>query len=283
MRRAKAGREPPPWRVNRRWRGWVTRQAIVYGLGISFGLSAQDANANAWPPAPGADMTQPANWPNDPGYPTQWNLWSWLPAQTSGTPAYLDADRALGASGIHVDVGWTHTIGRPDVIIAVVDSGIEWEEPDLANKAYLNAGELTGALKPKGPGGVACGGTGNLAGYDCNGDGVFSVADYLDDPRISPAVMAPSCPGGMTIQGDVNGNCILDPEDFIQSPVFSDGIDDDANGYIDDIAGWDFFRNDNDPYDDTRSGHGTTGLGTRARKRTTAIGTAGACPALPAS
>ena len=37
---------------------------------------------------------------------------------------------------------WTHTTGRPDVKIAVIDCGIQWDDTDLANKAYLNAAEL---------------------------------------------------------------------------------------------------------------------------------------------
>ncbi len=38
----------------------------------------------------------------------------------------------------------------------------------------------------------------------------------------------------------------------------ANGIDDDKNGYIDDVMGWDFANNDNDPMaDDTRGYHGT--------------------------
>src|SRR2546429_874262 len=48
---------------------------------------------------------------------------------------------------------------------------------------------------------------------------------------------------------------MLDPEDLIIA--FSDGTDGDNNGYVDDIAGWDFVDNDNDPYDDVHYGHGT--------------------------
>jgi hypothetical protein len=182
----------------------------------------------------------------------------------------------LGASGIHADAAWTHTIGRPDVIIAVVDSGIDWSEPDLANQAYLNPGELAGAHMPLGKNGVACGGMGPLAGYDCNGDGVFSVADYVDDPRIAPAASFAECPGGVTIAGDVNRNCILDAGDLIE--LFSDGIDDDTNGYADDISGWDFYKNDNDPYDDTHSGHGTSQAEDSSAQADNALGTAGVCP-----
>ena len=42
--------------------------------------------------------------------------------------------------------------------------------------------------------------------------------------------------------------------------IAGNGIDDDSNGYIDDIRGWDFVSNDNDPADD--HGHGTHCSGT---------------------
>src|SRR5690606_14977192 len=48
---------------------------------------------------------------------------------------------------------------------------------------------------------------------------------------------------------------VLDPGDL-------NGIDDDNNGYIDDLVGWDFAENDNDPMDD--NGHGTHVAGTVA-------------------
>ena len=50
---------------------------------------------------------------------------------------------------------------------------------------------------------------------------------------------------------------MIDPEDLILSPDLSDGVDDDGNGYVDDISGWDFLNDDNDPLDDVDYGHGT--------------------------
>jgi subtilisin family serine protease len=54
---------------------------------------------------------------------------------------------------------------------------------------------------------------------------------------------------------DQNGNRIIDGGDVLLA--WSDGRDGDANGYVDDLIGWDFVNNDNDPMDD--SGHGTHG------------------------
>lgn len=251
------------------------------------GLLFQSHRARAsWPPQPSADFTDPSNWPNDPDYKSRWNYWSFLPKQQDGTAAYLSADQALGASGMSVDKAWAMTIGRPDVRIAILDSGIEWESSDTANKAWLNPGELTGAHKPQDKMGNACGGQGALAGYDCNGDGVFNVADYRDDPRISPPdpkgqvcypEMDPTKPAGpVRITGDKNDNCILDPGDIIE--LFSDGVDDDNNGFKDDISGWDFYRNDNNPYDDTRYGHGTGEAHDSSAEGNNMMDTIGTCP-----
>ena len=95
----------------------------------------------------------------------------------------------------------------------------------LANQIYLNADELP---FPEGS-----------ATHDANDDGRFDVSDYAGDSRVT----------------DRNNSEMLDPEDLILT--FSDGIDDDSNGYLDDISGWDFFDHDNNALDDVDFGHGT--------------------------
>ncbi|QDV84799.1 S8 family serine peptidase [Stieleria magnilauensis] len=62
------------------------------------------------------------------------------------------------------------------------------------------------------------------------------------------------CPAG-------NGTCV------------EDGIDNDNNGYIDDIYGWDFYNDDNDPFDD--HSHGTHVAGTIAAVGNNAEGVVG--------
>jgi len=242
----------------------------------------RDAGAS-WPPAPGADLTNPANWPSDPDYASRWDYFSFLPKQAAGAPAYLSADQKLGASGMSIDRAWESSVGSAAVRIAIADSGILWETPDLIHQAWLNPAELSGAHLPQTKRGLPCGGAGPLAGYDCDGDGVFSVADYADDPRLSVVLPDDSCTDPATgvpthgrLSGDVNHNCVLDAGDLIE--LFSDGVDDDANGYTDDIAGWDFFKNDNNPYDDARSGHGTLEALAANAEGDNGIAAIGACP-----
>jgi len=140
------------------------------------------------------------------------------------------------AAGVRVghDIvgGWSVTTGRPDVVVAILDSGINWDARDLALKVALNTGEL-----PL-PGGCA-------ASRDCDSNGVVNVADFAGI----------SCQKGIVDDANGNANGFLDAQDLIL--LCSDGSDDDGNGFIDDIAGWDFQEDDNDADDDVSYGHGT--------------------------
>lgn len=55
--------------------------------------------------------------------------------------------------------------------------------------------------------------------------------------------------------------------------IADNGIDDDGNGYIDDVHGWDFVNNDNDPMDD--HSHGTHTAGTIGAIGNNGMGVAG--------
>lgn len=90
--------------------------------------------------------------PNDVYYDLQYYL-------DQNSDADIDANQA-----------WQTTTGSRSVVIAVIDTGVDLDHPDLVDNIWVNPGEIAG-----------------------------------------------------------------------------NGIDDDANGYIDDVNGWDFVENDNDP------------------------------------
>ena len=58
--------------------------------------------------------------------------------------------------------------------------------------------------------------------------------------------------------------------------IAGNGVDDDSNGYIDDVRGWDFSNDDNDPMDD--HGHGTHVAGTIGAVGDNSEGVIGVCP-----
>ena len=114
-----------------------------------------------------------ARLPNDPDFASQWAL------ETIRAPA-----------------AWDLTIGSSQVVVADIDTGIDYTHPDLAANIWNNSGEIAG-----------------------------------------------------------------------------NGIDDDDNGYVDDVRGWNFYSNNNVPYDD--HGHGTHTSGASAAVGDNGVGVTG--------
>jgi hypothetical protein len=207
------------------------------------------------------------------------NDWKFASTAESGAPPNITADpmELNGIRGGHladdensVHAAWETSTGRPDVTIAVLDSGIKWNDDgamnDLRFKVRLNLGELP---QPQVAGPIRdtsiapdCSGY-SAGGYDVNGDGVVNLRDYACDPRVSVTDHHEGPAGKLT------------PQDLIVA--FSDHSDADNNGYVDDIAGWDFLDNNNDPFDDVQYGHGT-GEALDSSAEADNGGQTGACP-----
>jgi len=130
-------------------------------------------------------------------------------------PESTDPDKPWTIPGMGATEAWKFTTGRPEVIIAVIDNGLAlYNNREIADRCFLNQGEL---LMPQ-DGSVLC------DDWDCNGDGRFSASDYANDPRVpDPPATYPISPGELI-------------------EAFADGLDNDGNGYTDDISGFDFMR-----------------------------------------
>lgn len=124
--------------------------------------------------------------PNDPSFSSLWGLHN--TGQTRGTE---DAD-------IDAPEAWEVSRGADSVVVGVIDTGIDYNHPDLAANMWVNAGEIP-----------------------------------------------------------------------------DNSLDDDGNGYVDDVRGWDFVSNDKDPADDHY--HGTHCAGTIGAVGDNGTGVAGVC------
>ncbi|HEV2859132.1 MAG TPA: S8 family serine peptidase [Solirubrobacterales bacterium] len=195
-------------------------------------------------------------------YDEQFGLFGFPSARTRASAIYHEGPHAGQPmiSGFNAGGAWKLERGRPDVAVAVLDTGIKWDRPALASQVRLNRGELPA---PSSLG--TCPSQGSDP-YDCNGDGVFNAADY------GGLVDANAGPHGVPDE--------VDPEDLIAE--FSDESDGDGNGFVDDIAGWDFFDNDNDPYDASSyfaaANHGSGRATEVAERGNDGAGGIGVCP-----
>ncbi|MCF7797468.1 MAG: S8 family serine peptidase [Lentisphaeria bacterium] len=97
--------------------------------------------------------------------------------------------------------------GSRDIVLASVDTGVQYNHPDLRNNAWINQDEIPAAI--------------------------FDAIDTDEDGFINRAEL-------VAYVGDVNNNGTADLQDAVHddSPLVN-GVDDDTDGYVDDILGWD--------------------------------------------
>jgi hypothetical protein len=254
------------------WGSWIVALAIALicaGAALaSFDSPGSTDTSQKFTPPPDPTNPQRQDKPNDPNYdqaepdgnlPHSTNFYDerfdlfGFPSALTPSANYVDGPNAgkKQVAGFNAAGAWKLTRGRPDVTIAILDTGIKWDKDSLRRRIHLNAGELP---KPEGS-----------SVYDKNGDGQFNVDDYATDSRVTPH----TGPGG-TVTG----------EDLINT--FSNHDDADHNGYVDDIAGWDFFDNDNNPLDQSSyfaaGNHGSGRASDAAEEGNDGSGSIGVCP-----
>ncbi len=173
---------------------------------------------------------------NDTGY-TNGSLWGMYGDQTTLKNAFGSQAGEAWAAG---------ATGSTKVVVGVVDTGIAYAHIDLYMNTWLNQGE------------VPVGFRGSLV--DTDKDGLITFRDLNSTANASFVT-------------DLNSNGRIDAGDLLNDIRWENGIDEDANAYRDDLIGWDFVNNDNDPWDD--NGHGTHVSGTIGAKGGNGTGVAG--------
>jgi subtilisin family serine protease len=131
-------------------------------------------------------------------------------------------------------------------VVGVIDTGLDYTHPDLYLNIWLNQHEIPTSLRA------------SLSDIDV--DGLITFRD-LNGAANAAYVL------------DHNGNGRIDAGDLLNDRRWENGTDEDGNGYRDDLIGWDFVNNDNDPFDD--NGHGTHVAGTIGAMGGHSIGVAG--------
>jgi subtilisin family serine protease len=173
---------------------------------------------------------------NDPGY-TGGTLWGMLG----------DTGPIRNAYGSQANEAWAKgDTGSMTSVVGVIDTGIDYTHPDLYLNIWLNQREIPTGFRSK--------------LKDIDTDGLITFRDLNGAANASYVL-------------DYNRNGRIDAGDILNDARWENRADEDGNGYIDDLIGWDFVNNDNDPYDD--NGHGTHVGGTIGGIGGNGIGVAG--------
>jgi subtilisin family serine protease len=159
------------------------------------------------------------------------------PAALANDPRFLDQSQT-NLFRIGAPRAWDISTGSRSTIVAVIDSGIDYRHPDLAMNIWINPKEIPYAI----------GGANGLYEDPFDGDSLITFHDLNLKNNEGRFVNNRFLP-------DWNRNGYIDAGDILSDWRWENGRDNDRNGRVDDLVGWDFADNDNDPLD--LDGHGT--------------------------
>ncbi|MCP4903245.1 MAG: S8 family serine peptidase [bacterium] len=148
--------------------------------------------------------------------------------------------------GFDIDApqAWDTQRGDPEVVVAVFDNSVDITHEDLYLNIFLNNGEVPSSIiSAHQSASTEDGLPGELTFYDLNVPSVVTALDTL------------GCRHNGDPCTDTNGNNIIDGEDVVL--WWEDQVDDDNNGYQDDLVGWNLAYHSNITFAIGDADHGT--------------------------
>lgn len=210
---------------------------------------------------------RPANWSN------QGNNWKLTSARSANPQLYTNPQELCGVRGISVDTAWQVSTGSPKTLIAITDSGIEWCDPAIVDKLYVNPAALPYPQNANGLTEAQLEADGQRFAdpnpYDLLQTGVVNVQQYASDPRV--AAVAKAYGGLFCATHDRYGYSGISPMDLIRTfgtPTMPAAAGATVRnpyyyghqgpaGFTEAISGWNFVDDNNNPYDLVHYDHGT--------------------------
>ena len=183
--------------------------------------------------------------------------------QTPNDPKFTDGTLwgLNGAHGINAPAAWDVTTGAPAIIVADIDTGIDYNHLELYQNIWINQAEIP-ATRLR-----------NLT--DVFRDGYISMRDLNDPSNQGPGKITDQNGDGRITAADLLAPTQLDTAGVDKGlGGWADGVSEDGDtAHVDDLVGWNFVNNTNDPLDD--NGHGTHTAGTIAERGNDAVGGVG--------
>lgn len=96
---------------------------------------------------------------------------------------------------------WDIEVGPPNIVTAVIDTGIDIDHPDLASQLWVNPGEIAGNNVDDDNNGYVD----DVIGYDFTGDGLFPLPGK-EDPNPDDALVGHGSHVSGTIAAKQNNN-----------------------------------------------------------------------------
>jgi subtilisin family serine protease len=171
---------------------------LVEGLSVAEAIATYRSNPEVLYAEPNY-IVHALNTPNDPQFPQQWNLHN--TGQNGGTPG----------ADIHAPEVWSLTTGSSSIVVAVIDTGVDYTHPDLAPQIWSAPMPFTAM----GDNGVVVNCPAGSRGFNAVNEGCDPMDDNAHGSHVS-GILGAVGNNGIGVAG-INWNVTVLPCKFLDS------------------------------------------------------------------